>query len=110
MTRRVLPARGVPPQQHAAMNIENPLDELAERIAAKLAEHMPQAQPPAPPAAPTEYLTTKGAAKLLSCGTSTLEPWRSKGKGPNFVRIGSAIRYPRADLDAWIADHARKKR
>jgi excisionase family DNA binding protein len=93
-----------------AMHIDNLLDELADLIAARVAERLPKPQPAQQAAQPAEYLTTKQAAKLLACGTSTLELWRSKGKGPAYVKVGSAIRYSRAELETWIAAHARKPR
>lgn len=87
------------------------LDALAERIALRVAALIPQPQAQAPAAPPAEYLTTKQAAKLLNVGASTLELWRAQRKGPAFIKMpgaGGAIRYSRADLDAWLAKHARK--
>lgn len=48
------------------------------------------------------YLTAKQAAHYLNSSTSTLAKRRLNGTGPAFVRIGRAIRYPKADLDAWM--------
>ena len=31
----------------------------------------------------------------------TLRKWRCIGEGPRFVRIGRAVRYRKADLDAY---------
>jgi hypothetical protein len=31
----------------------------------------------------------------------TLRNWRSKRVGPSFVKIGKAVLYPIAELDAW---------
>jgi excisionase family DNA binding protein len=90
---------------------EDFLEDLIERIAAKVAERFPA--PPSPAALPpqqADYLTTKQAAKLLALSVGTLEGWRSRGDGPAFVKIGTAIRYSRADLDAWLAKHARRKK
>lgn len=28
--------------------------------------------------------------------------WRNEGVGPRFMKIGGAIRYDRADVDAWL--------
>jgi excisionase family DNA binding protein len=90
---------------------EDLLDSFADAIARRVIAHLDERAPsPAPPPSPPqpEYLTTRGAAKVLALGTSTLEGWRSRGDGPAFVKIGTAIRYSRADLDAWLAKHARK--
>jgi hypothetical protein len=35
--------------------------------------------------------------------TGTLANWRSQGKGPPFVKLGSKVRYPIAPLEAWEA-------
>lgn len=46
---------------------------------------------------------TKAAAEYLSLAAGTLENWRYKRQGPKWVRLpGGAIRYDKADLDAWI--------
>lgn len=39
--------------------------------------------------------------QALAAGT--LRNWRSKGIGPPFIRIGKAVLYARADLEAWEA-------
>ena len=33
----------------------------------------------------------------------TFQRWRQHGTGPRFVRVGSLIRYRRADLDQWLS-------
>ena len=89
---------------------EDFLDDLIERIAARVVERLPSPPPAAPPvAAPSDYLTTKQAAKALALSVSTLEGWRPRGTGPAWVRIGTAIRYSRADLNAWVAAHSEKR-
>ncbi|WP_109465263.1 helix-turn-helix transcriptional regulator [Albibacillus kandeliae] len=48
-------------------------------------------------------LNTKEAARYLGLSHYTLEKWRSKGIGPDCLRVGSkAIRYRQSDLDAFI--------
>ena len=87
------------------------LDSIAEAIAARVIARLdarPQPAPAAPPP-PAEYVTARGAAKILALSTGTLEGWRARGKGPAWVRLGTAIRYSRADLDTWLAAHAQKK-
>lgn len=51
---------------------------------------------------------TKGAAKYLndrgySYTENTLTAYRSKGRGPKFLRIGGRVYYRTEDLDAWLA-------
>lgn len=54
--------------------------------------------------ADTILITTKEAAVCLGVQPTTLEIWRSTGRcGPPFIRIGRAVRYKLADLDAWVA-------
>ena len=50
-----------------------------------------------------DYMTPHEAADYLKSSTSTLAKRRLNGDGPNFTRIGRAIRYRRVDLDAWMA-------
>lgn len=35
--------------------------------------------------------------------TGTLSNWRSKGRGPSFVKIGKSVRYPLAAVQAYEA-------
>ena len=51
-----------------------------------------------PPALVNEY----EAARLLGLSVKTLRRWRWAGKGPNFVKIESAVRYEPAELQALI--------
>ena len=53
-------------------------------------------------------LNESEAARLLDLRVATLRRWRWSGKGPRFVKLGSAVRYDRADLDAFI-DAGRKR-
>ena len=34
---------------------------------------------------------------------STMAHWRSEGRGPAYVKIGSRVAYSGADLNAWLA-------
>ncbi len=55
----------------------------------------------------TELLTSEEAAVLLGIKPNTLEIWRTKGKGPEFVKLGNAkqapVRYIKSILVDWIA-------
>ena len=52
-----------------------------------------------------ELLTIEQAAEYLSIAPGTLYNWRHTGKVhlPPAVRLGSSVRYRRADLDEFIA-------
>lgn len=52
-----------------------------------------------------ELLTARQAAELLNVKYQTLAYWRSSGRhGLPFVKVGSGIRYRRADVEKWLAD------
>lgn len=42
------------------------------------------------------------AARRLGLSVKTLRRWRWAGRGPGFVKIGSAVRYDPAVLTAYI--------
>ena len=48
-----------------------------------------------------KFTDTRGAATYLACSTSYLEKCRITGGGPRFIKIGKAVRYRLADLDAF---------
>jgi len=50
-----------------------------------------------------EYLTVEEVAKLLKLGVPTLNKYRGEGGGPPFVLICGRVRYPRKQLNAYIA-------
>lgn len=47
-------------------------------------------------------LTEAQAAQVLSLSIRTLQCWRMRGNGPQFVRAGRAVRYRRADIHRWV--------
>ena len=47
------------------------------------------------------YMTTYEAAGFLGFTAGTLRVWRSQGKGPNYYKVGSTVRYEMDDLEAW---------
>ncbi len=48
------------------------------------------------------------AADYLGLCVATLRRWRWSGKGPRFCKIGGAVRYDPADLEAFIAAARRR--
>lgn len=50
--------------------------------------------------APTwdEHIT----AKVLGVAVATVRRWRWAGKGPKFLKLGGAVRYDPADVQAFI--------
>ena len=47
-------------------------------------------------------ITEHQAAEQMALTPSTLRKWRWLGKGPNFVKIGSAVRYEPSTIKAFI--------
>jgi len=43
------------------------------------------------------------AAIYLNVSARTLQQWRVSGRGPLFTKLSRAVRYRRADLDAYVA-------
>lgn len=50
----------------------------------------------------TEVMNTAEAARYVRLGKTTLERFRISGDGPVYVKLGGAVRYRKADLDAWL--------
>jgi excisionase family DNA binding protein len=52
-----------------------------------------------------DYLNEKQASDLIGVEPRTLKEWRSK-KGFPFLRLShKVVRFRRADIDEWMADH-----
>ncbi|RYG87178.1 MAG: DNA-binding protein [Alphaproteobacteria bacterium] len=48
-------------------------------------------------------VNTKGAAERTGLAVATLNNLRSVGGGPRFLKLGRAVRYSEADLEAWLS-------
>ena len=60
-------------------------------------------------APPAPLLNTRQAAEFLNLSPTSLVTLRCRGGGPEFVRLGRAVRYRMADLEAWVeAGHSSK--
>ena len=53
--------------------------------------------------ASTTSLTTEEAAAFLRLSPHTLVTWRSRGRGPAFIKGGGSVTYLLADLHSWQA-------
>lgn len=53
-----------------------------------------------------KLLTSTETAEMLGIMPNTLEIWRTKGKGPRFLKMGpqkqAPVRYAEADVMVWI--------
>ena len=54
---------------------------------------------------PISKLRPPEAAKYLGIAESTLAKRRMRGEAPAFHKLGRAVVYDRADLDAWLSAH-----
>lgn len=62
-----------------------------------------------PVASPARKLDTeKAAAAYLGLSVRTLQAWRLRGGGPEYVKLGAAVRYDRAALDRYISERTRR--
>lgn len=50
-----------------------------------------------------ELRTPDGAGVKLRTPTTTLQWWRTTGRGPKYVKIGRRVFYRESDLDEFIA-------
>ena len=51
-----------------------------------------------------DRLYLAGDPALLALGRpSTLAHWRSEGRGPAYVKLGSRVAYRGSDLNEWLA-------
>jgi hypothetical protein len=47
------------------------------------------------------------AAQILGRPVGTLRNWRVRGRGPDFVKLGTSVGYTDAALERFIADNTR---
>ena len=50
------------------------------------------------------WLTPEQAATQLSLSARTLANWRAECRGPTFVRLGRRVRYPRTEIERFVAE------
>ena len=62
----------------------------------------PVASPPAPPREAAAFIGENRVAELIGISVATVRRWRMLRTGPPFRKIGSAVRYSRAELEAWL--------
>lgn len=54
-------------------------------------------------------LTPNEVAIQLGMAESTLTKWRSRGKGPKYVKMGRIIRYRQSDIDNYVLNRIMPK-
>jgi predicted DNA-binding transcriptional regulator AlpA len=53
-----------------------------------------------------ELVTDRELAEMGVASVRTLQTWRLLGRGPRYVKVGRAVRYRIADIEAWLAARA----
>jgi len=97
-----LPTRAAEPIVVAASASRPPVVEIARPTPTRTPRPKRDAKR-TPQAALSEdrRLTVEETAELLSVSVKTLEAWRRLGKGPEFVKLGRAVRYTMRALDTF---------
>lgn len=54
------------------------------------------------PVIESQLLTPAQVAERLQVDIQLLNQWRSRRKGPKFLKIGHLVRYEAAELQKWI--------
>ena len=54
-----------------------------------------------------KLLNTREVADLLGISPNTLDIWRTKNRGPRFIKGGRYVRYQQTDLENFIKDNKR---
>ena len=52
---------------------------------------------------PQSFYTPETLAAYLGVSTSTIYSWNTTGYGPAFIKLGTLIRYPRENVETWLA-------
>lgn len=82
-------------------------DRPTEMVITEPAVRQPLAITPVPVPSPVlpnlpEMLNDHQVAKYLNMSVASVRRWRMFRKGPKFVKIGSAVRYRRGDVETWL--------
>jgi predicted DNA-binding transcriptional regulator AlpA len=65
--------------------------------------NMPTDHQPSTPKQPeTGLLNEHEVAAYVNLSVASVRRWRLFRKGPTFLKIGSAVRYKRGDVEAWL--------
>ena len=47
-------------------------------------------------------IDTSQLAQMFGISVGTAQNWRSKGRGPAYIKVGGNIRYHMEDLERWL--------
>ncbi len=51
--------------------------------------------------------TEREEAERIGVSVRTIQSWRTKGTGPEFLKLGRAVRYNPRSTDEWLASRVR---
>jgi hypothetical protein len=105
-TRRIRPACASS-QPAAASPLAELLDRvielLAQRLAGQLADSLADEQRKVSTVSvEPDFYTEREAARRSTISVRTLQGWRSKGRGPRFVRTHRKVLYPRLEFEEFM--------
>jgi predicted DNA-binding transcriptional regulator AlpA len=63
---------------------------------------------PLPLATPDGLMDPRITAAYLGVSVLTLADFRCKGVGPDFIKVGAAVRYRRSALEAWLESRTKR--
>ena len=63
---------------------------------------------PHPLAVAEGLIDPKATAAYLGVSVMTLADFRSKGVGPNYIKVGRCVRYRRSDIEAWLLSRTKQ--
>ena len=73
------------------MSLESAIEETIRVALEKYLPSLIEKHTPSPE--PAERVTTEQAAKIMGVSPITMAIWRTKGQGPDYDKIGRAVRY-----------------
>jgi len=53
-------------------------------------------------------LNVKQAAEFLTVVPRTLQAWRDRGYGVQYIKVGRLIRYRQSDIETWLEAQVRQ--
>jgi predicted DNA-binding transcriptional regulator AlpA len=81
--------------------LENRDRQQIEKEVIKPAISDPPGKPSSLPKVP-EMMNESQVAEFLNLSVASVRRWRLFRKGPKYLKIGSAVRYRRADVEIWL--------
>ena len=51
----------------------------------------------------TSLLNENDLARYLGVSLAACRKWRTQGRGPTFIKLGSLVRYRSEDVEQWLA-------